>query len=1029
MPFFSCYNELGDGMPNFTKDQQYAIDLDNSSIIVSAGAGSGKTAVLSERVIRKLNDGVDIDKLLILTFTKEAAKEMKGRIRSKIIKNKLDRQLDLIDSAFITTFDSYSLYIVKKYHYLLNINQNINIIDSSIINMKKLDIMNEIFAQYYKDPNELFDKLVSDFCFKDDKSLINAIIKLSNSLELKIDKEEFLDSYIDEYYSDCNINKLKSDYLDLILSKIDEIKYNLNYLMSYCDGKYYDKIVTVLEPLLNSNDIENIKNNINITLPRLSKADEFSKKYKSNISDLIKEIKRLLDYELDDIYLTKDYVNIIIDIIRKLDRKILEFKNKNNSYEFIDIAKMAIKVVRENKVVLNELKNYYNEIMVDEYQDTSDLQETFINLISNNNVYMVGDVKQSIYRFRNANPNIFKEKYINYEALNGGKKIDLLKNFRSRKEVLDSINNIFNKVMNLDIGGADYIKSHQMVFGNTNYLIDSINDLTILNYEEGNYTKEEAEIFITANDIKNKIENKYQVMDKETGIMRDITYSDICIIMDRNTEFVKYKQIFEYLNIPLVMYRDEVLSDGIDIILIKNILNLIMKIYNKCFDKEFRYYLVSVARSYLFNLCDQEIFEFFKDNKLFNNIVFEKCNNISKQLDRLNNIELLNMIVDDFNFYLNTISIGNVNDTIVRIYYLSDIARNLDSLGYSTSEFANYLNNIDKTEIKYSLNTNTGNSVKIMNIHKSKGLEFPVCYYTGLHKPFNISDLKELMFYYDKYGMIIPFYKDNMNDTFIKELVKQDYIKEEISEKIRLFYVGLTRAREKMIIVTSLKYSEEPFNELSKMKYRSFRDILNSIYDVVEPYIVNVDVLVDSNYKDIINKDISEYITDVEDVIVDKNIDIEYKVIKNNKFSKSVKDIITKEEKKNIDLGLKIHSILENIDFKNPNYINVDEKYRPFIRDFLESDIMQDLDCNIYKEYEFMYEEDNTKYHGFIDLMLEYNDYINIIDYKLKNIMDDAYLNQLNGYKNYIENKTNKKVYTYLYSIIDRKLIKLIDNN
>ena len=134
------YNEKGGTMPNFTKDQQSAIDMDKSSIIVSAGAGSGKTAVLSERVIRKLNDGVDIDKLLILTFTKEAAKEMKGRIRSKIIKNKLDRQLDLIDASFITTFDSYSLYIVKKYNYLLNVSKNINIIDSSIINMKKIEI-------------------------------------------------------------------------------------------------------------------------------------------------------------------------------------------------------------------------------------------------------------------------------------------------------------------------------------------------------------------------------------------------------------------------------------------------------------------------------------------------------------------------------------------------------------------------------------------------------------------------------------------------------------------------------------------------------------------------------------------------------------------------------------------------------------------------------------------------------------------------------------------------------------------------
>ena len=231
-----------------------------------------------------------------------------------------------------------------------------------------------------------------------------------------------------------------------------------------------------------------------------------------------------------------------------------------------------------------------------------------------------------------------------------------------------------------------------------------------------------------------------------------------------------------------------------------------------------------------------------------------------------------------------------------------------------------------------------------------------------------------------------------------------------------------------MIVVTSLKYSEEPFNELVKMKYRSFRDILNSIYSVIEPYIINVEVTIDKNYKDIVNKDINEYLLDVDDTIIDRNINIEYKIMENSKFSKSIKEVISKEEQKNIDLGLKIHSILENIDFHNPNYNNIDKNYVPFIKSFLESEIMKNLDCNIYKEYEFKYEVDNTIYHGFIDLMLEYDDYINIIDYKLKYITSKEYIKQLNGYKDYIESITNKKVYTYLYSIIDRKIVSLIDN-
>ena len=604
-------------MPKFTEEQQKAIDLDNSSIIVSAGAGSGKTAVLSQRVIRKLNDGIDVDKLLILTFTKEAAREMKERIRSKIIKANLKRQLDLIDASFITTFDSYSLYIVEKYHYLLKVSKNLKIIDSSIINIKKMEIMNEIFEEYYKSENILFNKLINDLCFKDDNVLIDEIIKINNNLDLKINKEEFLDTYVDNFYSDKNISALKDEYLNLLLEKIKEIKCNLNYIKTGDCNDYYIKVYDLLEPLMLSKSFSDIKNNINIKLPRLSKSTPDIKKYKTNISNLIKEINNFVNICYDDIYDTKDYALIIIEILKKLDKRIKIFKEKNNSYEFVDISKLAIKVVRENKQVREELKNYYNEIMVDEYQDTSDLQEEFISLISNNNVYMVGDVKQSIYRFRNANPNIFKNKYLNYQNKNGGIKIDLLKNFRSRKEVLSSINDIFNVVMNIAIGGADYKSSHQMVFGNTNYAFCDNNKLTILNYEEGDYTKEEAEIFIVAKDIKDKIEKKYQVLDKETNKLRDINYNDICIIMDRNTEFLKYKQIFEYLNIPLVMYRDEVLSSSIDIILIKNILNLIFKIYNKCFDKEFRYYFVSIARSYLFSYTDQMIFTIFKNNTFF----------------------------------------------------------------------------------------------------------------------------------------------------------------------------------------------------------------------------------------------------------------------------------------------------------------------------------------------------------------------------------------------------------------------------
>ena len=228
-------------MPSWTNEQLQAINEDGKNIIVSAGAGSGKTAVLSERVIRKLNN-TDINKLLILTFTKEAANEMKERIRKKIKKNPdLKRQLDIIDSAYITTFDSYSLSLVKKYYYLLNISPNVGIIDSSIINIKKEEYIDEIFENYYEEKNPLFEKLIKDFCIKDDKEIKNYAIELNNKLDLKLNKEEYINNYIENNFNEETLNKNIEKYINLIKEKIKEINNSIYDIQILVDGKYYEK--------------------------------------------------------------------------------------------------------------------------------------------------------------------------------------------------------------------------------------------------------------------------------------------------------------------------------------------------------------------------------------------------------------------------------------------------------------------------------------------------------------------------------------------------------------------------------------------------------------------------------------------------------------------------------------------------------------------------------------------------------------------------------------------------------------------
>lgn len=1004
----------------WTKEQLEAINKDNSNIIVSAGAGSGKTAVLTKRVIRKLENGVDVDRLLVLTFTNEAANEMKSRIRDAIIENQMDEQLSLLDSAYITTFDSYALSVVKKYHYLLNISNKVSIVDSNIILIYKYKIIDEIFENMYGLP--LFNKLIDDFCEKDDTNIKKFIIELSDKLDLLIDKNEYINNYLNNFYNDNFYNEVINDYNKLIKKKIIELEEIYNKFKEYISFKTDTKLYDYLKILFNGNNYEDYLPFKSMPTIRLSLETEGGESLKKELKEKMDEMKDLLRFENTDeikqsIKSTYDYAKIILDIIQQLDKRIFEYKNKNEIYEFNDIAHLAIKVVAQNPDVRKELKEYFNEIMVDEYQDTSSIQEEFISLISNNNVYMVGDIKQSIYRFRNANPYIFQTKYDNYAANNGGIKIDLLKNFRSRSETLFNINEIFNLIMDNEIGNANYLESHNMVYGNTLYDLEDTkanNLLEIYNYdnEEKEFTREEKELFIVAKDIINKVKNKYQVFDKKTSKLRDIKYSDICIITDRNTKFDTYKKILEYNEIPTVLYKDEELTSDNDILVLKNLISLVEHINNNNYDNKFKYLFTSVARSFLFEYPDDKIYQIFKENKFKEDNIILMCKNININLPLT---DIINNIIDEFDIYNKLTKLSDIDKSLTRISNLLDISTSISNLGYSISDFVNYVDDVISNGliVKYSVNTSGGDAVKIMNIHKSKGLEFSLCYFTGMHNKFTIKEINDNKLFSLKYGIILPYMKDKLTTTILHDLYKDNFFIEEISEKIRLFYVALTRCREKMIIVTSLNEDNESYSRLvpynNRIKYRSFLDILNSI-DVIKKYITPASANYTHEYDDTKIKEINW--SNDHNKIQKKEIKIDYNIIQKKHFSKEVNKVIDDDSLKAMEYGTNLHEILEYSDFK--------KKDNPYVKKLLNN--LDNNFINVYKEYEFIYETEDEKYTGIIDLMIEYNDYINIIDYKLKNIEDSNYLKQLQGYKNYIENITNKKVYTYLYSILDDEL-------
>jgi ATP-dependent helicase/nuclease subunit A len=543
---------------------------------------------------------------------------------------------------------------------------------------------------------------------------------------------------------------------------------------------------------------------------------------------------------------------------------------------------------------------------------------------------------------------------------------------------------------------------------------------------------------VIARDIIERYNSKQQVFDKDTGKLRNITYSDFSIIMDRATNFDLYKKVFSYFGIPITILKDEKMNESDDVLVIRNLIKLILKIRDNVIDTEFKYLFVSIMRSFLYNISDDDIMDYFIYDNFKTSELYIKCLNISRKLNYITISNLLDIVVEEFDYYDKLITIGNIHNSMVKLDKIIEIAGNLEKLGYDIDNFSEYLQELTKNgySMDYKVADNGSDSVKIMTIHKSKGLEYPICYFSGLYKTFNISDLKEKFIYDAEYGIIVPYFKEGIGQTIYKELLKDKYLLEEISEKIRLFYVALTRAREKMILIRpyndKARYSgnETILSNNIKCTYRSLSDIIDSVEFRIKDKSKNIDInklnlskdynlIKAGNYKDSIeDNDLKLGVSEIK---------LESDLVTSKNFSKNNNKLISFEEYNNMQFGTKIHEMLELTDLKNPDYYLIDDsKCIDIIKTFLDNDKVKNIkDAIIYKEYEFIYESDNTKYHGIIDLMLEYNDHIDIIDYKLKNTKDDNYNKQLKGYRDYIATKSNKKINLYLYSLLEGNMYEV----
>ena len=906
-------------MPRWTKEQEEAIYTSGKNIIVSAGAGSGKTAVLSERVLHKIEEGTHVNELLILTFTRAAADEMKDRIRKKISgKEELKKELTLLNSSYITTFDSFALSVVKKYHYLLNITDNINITDESIVKIQNKKILDEIFERSYK--NIRFQELIKKYCIKTDKVLKENILSIALKIDGFIDPFGFIDNVYNNFFNENNVDNLLKTYESIINDLKKTIELEIENMSLYFDSDYIEKVNDAVYNILNA-DIDELHLYSTVKLPTVPRGS--SEEAKASKDSLKKAYDKLLSYGnygtindiKNDIYSTKDTVLTILDIIKEFLLEIEKYKKENDIYTFNDISKLSIKILKENENIREELKSSFKEIMIDEYQDTNDVQETFIGMISNNNVYMVGDIKQSIYRFRGSNPEIFKEKYSNYSKDIGGYKIDLIKNFRSRSEVLDNINKIFCLIMDYNLGSAEYSVSHQMVYGNTAYDTEKVNgfnyNFRVLEYlnkqKESGFSDIEVEIFTIAKDIKNKLDNNFQVFDKEDGKLRNATYNDFVIILDRSKYFDDFKKIFEYFDIPLTILKDGKLNSTTDILLIKNLVDFIIKIKEDVYDIDFKYDFISIARSFLYEYSDEYIFDIVTNNKIKETTIYNDLSTLSDKLNSYTSSLLFNDILDVTNFYNKLNKVGDYEEVNVRLKTINSLSSSLSSLGLSIMDFRDYLTDIieNDEDIKYATYTKEGNSVKILTIHKSKGLEYPICYFADLDHEFNTSELKDKFIVDKKYGLIVPSNLEEIDNSLLKEMYKYDFNREEVSEKIRLFYVALTRAREQMIIVlpdketrTLEKNNDGVIEEIRRLSFNKLSSFIYGIKNYLYSYFEQIDIEKLGLTKNYLypKKIVQETLNNIKDNINVEEINIENEVVEEKHFSKETNKIITKEE-------------------------------------------------------------------------------------------------------------------------------------
>lgn len=875
---------------SWTKEQLNAICDKGNNILVAAAAGSGKTTVLVERIIRKIiDDGVDIDKMLVVTFTNAAASEMRERILNAVyseiekdpLNQRLRKQIVLLNKSSICTIDSFCLDVIKNNFFEIGVSSNFRIADNTELDLLRQEAIEETFEDLYlNDNNGDFQKLIENYSgYKDDENLKNIILKIYNFVQSAPFPEDWLEEKTEIFKAKHEENFSKTIWGEILIKNFkDELQNSLQILKSYKRKlemiPELSKSMLIIEDDINQlemleKSLEDWDTAYEIANNLKFKTWQADKKVISQLKDETKNardnVKKRLTQSIEKTFIytgkeaiedmTEMYESLkkIKEVTLKFIKKFNEKKSEKNIMDFSDIEHNALKILlRKNEKGLYEkteiAKKYeekFNEIAIDEYQDSNLVQEYILTSISNGkNIFMVGDVKQSIYRFRQARPELFLNKYENYGLKPNelGQKIQLFKNFRSRKNILDVTNLIFEDIMSKEFGEIAYDESEYLNLG-ANYEDPEIEcefagkaELDIIDLKEEQdeneeeteenteelLEKTEIEAKFVAKRIRQLIDSKYQVYDRKKGY-RNIEYKDIVILL-RATSNVANIFEKELANVGIPVFSDQA-DNYLESIEIRNIIALFKIIDNPYRDIP----LVTVMRSVIGDFTDNELIEIRlcqKEGYYYDSIKValnsnqvkqstkEKLKNFVRKIEKWREEEKylpLNEFVwkiykeTDYYNYVRLMPNGEIRKANLKMLF--DRAKEYEKISFKgLFNFIRYLekiknNNSDLASAK--LISENENVVRIMSIHKSKGLEFPVAIISRADKKFNQKDQSDSILMHQDIGFGMQYINYDRKieyTTAAKEAIKIKIKEESIAEEMRILYVALTRAKEKLII-------------------------------------------------------------------------------------------------------------------------------------------------------------------------------------------------------------------------------------